>query len=77
MLFRVNFEDHGQDFLSWVIDTQKQEVIECEPFPGFWVGKKTTQKAFQVGGEVSYINEDTEQTMKIKYPIESVDIIVQ
>ena len=78
MLFRITFEDHGQDFLTWVIDTEKEEVVECEPFQAtVWIGKKTRQKAFEVGGEVQFIDDDTGETFAISYPIESIDTLFE
>lgn len=78
MLFKIEFEDHGQDFLTWTIDTEKQEVIDCQPFQqSVWEGKKTLQRAFEVGGYVLFIDVDTGETLAINYPIAAIDIIVQ
>jgi len=79
MLFKIGFEDHGQDFLQWTIDTEKERVVDCQPFQqDIWVGKKCTQKAFEVGGFVIVGTPYTKDgVMTIKHPISSIDAIVQ
>lgn len=76
MKFRIEFKDYGQDFLYWTIDTEKEEVVDCQPFQAsIWVGHKTKQKAFEVGGEVTFLDKDTGETLAINYPIEAINII--
>lgn len=77
MLLKIHFEDHGQDFLYWVIDTEKERVVECEPFQAaIWVGQVVTQKEFKAGGRVTFIDskgDGFEVHCEIQYPIERVE----
>jgi hypothetical protein len=81
MQFKITFEDHGQDFLTWTIDTELEQVVACEPFQAsLWVGRKCTQRAFEVGGHVWLYNTTREAypdapDVKIKYPIAQIEII--
>lgn len=65
----LNFEDHGQDFLTWHVD-QKGNIIKCEPFQfSIWSQWTLTTKEFKAGGKVTIQKAD--ETLTIKYPIES------
>lgn len=78
MLVKIEFEDHGQDFLTWIIDTEKQKVIDCWPFQAaIWVGSEVTQTDFEKGGLVNFTKDFTEETITadIKYPISRVLMI--
>ncbi len=72
----ITFEDHGQDFLRWVI--QDGKVIECEPFQaGIWVGKEVisrrgSAKCRLMPGDKVYIRGDDGYPRSIKYPIECI-----
>lgn len=73
MLVKIEFEDYGQDFLSWVIDTEKERVVECEPFQVLrWVGQVVTQKEFKAGGRVTFIDSHGD-SLTIQYPIKQVE----
>lgn len=75
MLIKIEFEDYWQDFLTWVIDTEKESIVECEPFQAdIWVGKVVTQKDFEVGGKVTFIDTNGD-SLQIQYPIESIEIL--
>lgn len=77
MLFKIEFEDHGQDFLFWTIDTQKEKVVDCGPFQyTVWVGLCCKQKAFEVGGKVAFIDDDG-NLMEMLYPIRHIEIITE
>jgi hypothetical protein len=76
MLIKVTFEDHGQDFLTWIIDTELGEVVNCEPFQAsIFVGSKIDQRVFDVGGFVTFVSPHVEEPLTIRYPIESVELI--
>jgi hypothetical protein len=32
MIKRIEFEDHGQDFLWWDVDCDSYQVVDCGPF---------------------------------------------
>lgn len=72
--FRIEFEDHGQDFLFWDVD-QKGVVIGCEPFQAsIWGGKQITNfTSIQVGShpQIKIDGVDT----PIKYEIISMSLL--
>jgi hypothetical protein len=75
MLVTVTFQDHGQDFLEWDIDLQKEEIVGCRPYQSrIWCGLACRQKVFEVGKQVSFERADNHETRWINYPIEEIKI---
>jgi hypothetical protein len=67
----IEFEDFGQDFLTWFID-ERGYVLDSQPFQRWiWAGRFTIPETAKVGeklaiwtGEESYVN----------YPIKSIEV---
>ena len=78
---RLEFEDHGQDFLTWDLDA-KGKVIGCEPFQAsVWLGLNVMcfQK-LKAGNTVFYEHRDTAGKCygsSINYPLKKVTFIEQ
>lgn len=52
--YKIDFEDHGQDFLSWWID-KRGEVIHCEPFQSsVWNGTMVMTNSIKVGKQIVF-----------------------
>jgi hypothetical protein len=65
----VHFEDHGQDFLEWDVDTQNK-VVACRPYQSsVWVGKRLVA-APKKGGKCAYMHDGELHT--IKYTVTKV-----
>ncbi|MEM8550198.1 MAG: hypothetical protein AAGF10_05350, partial [Verrucomicrobiota bacterium] len=45
MKIKITFEDHGQDFLWWVIDTKTGKIIDCGPFQAWVWCEQTVDQA--------------------------------
>lgn len=58
---RIHFEDHGQDFLWWELETQDKlmyEVVGCGPFQGWvWVGHLVPISTVKEGTQPMVINK--------------------
>lgn len=67
----IEFTDHGQDFLWWVVD-EGGKVIECGPYQAdIWCRLKVTNLAtLKVGGVVEHSWDG--RTGNIKYPVLSI-----
>lgn len=76
MLVTVTFQDHGQDFLEWDIDTEKEQIVGCRPFQAsIWCGNTCKQKAFEVGGQVCYEARALDGQLRwVNYRIEAIKI---
>ncbi len=75
---KVTFQDHGQDFLWWVLEDQK--VVDCGPFQAsFWVGRVVTTPqseiavGTQLGLELTIMGKP--QNRLLNYPIEAVEVL--
>lgn len=64
----ITFEDHGQDFLEWDLDTNGK-VIECRPFQAsLWCGRLVVNNAeLRKRSKVILDNGNN-----IRYPLENV-----
>lgn len=76
---QLEFEDHGQDFLRWDLDS-KGKVIGCAPFQAFvWVGLVVLQfKKLKAGDVVFYERRGQDGCVtgsNIRYPLESVTFL--
>jgi hypothetical protein len=63
----IEFEDCGQDFLTWEIDGDGL-VVKCEPFQGFvWEGCRVINHTrVKAGGNVWIFTKD-KQTLRMNY----------
>lgn len=70
-MIRVHFEDQGQDFLRW--DIEKGEVVDCQPFQGwFWTGTKINTDEFGPGDFLDITLPNGDRTM-LRYPVEKIE----
>lgn len=60
----IKFEDHGQDFLEWIV--RNGVIIDCQPFQyKVWVGKKV-----RIEGNIILVKEN--DYMPVNYPVISI-----
>ncbi|MAX81725.1 MAG: hypothetical protein CL843_16305 [Crocinitomicaceae bacterium] len=75
---RIEFEDQGQDFLTWLVEYEDgdvwSKVVECEPFQqSIWEGTMVFDvNNIQVGDRVSIQSKDGDH-YTIKYLIENIE----
>ena len=71
-LVKITFEDHGQDFLEWVVNTDNGMVLSCAPFQqAAWVGKLVDRgQTFCAGGKIKL-----KDGKEVSYPIAAVEYI--
>lgn len=71
-LVKITFEDHGQDFLEWIINTDNGMILSCAPFQqAVWVGKLVDRgQTFSTGGKVKL-----KDGKEVSYPIAAVEYI--
>lgn len=71
---QIVFQDHGQDFLHWLID-REGNVVDCGPFQyTAWVGGQVLNfTELRVGGQVEYQSRFVERSIMIKYPIKRLN----
>lgn len=75
MYTKITFEDHGQDFLEWMID-DKGKVVDCQPFQAsIWTKcyVMNTHK-LRVGGPV-VIFAITGDLLTMNYPVEKLETL--
>jgi hypothetical protein len=74
-IFRIHFEDHGQDFLTWDVDIITGKVVDCQPFQAEIWCKCTVVNVddLQVGGKVDFETRDEMLTMK--YEISDIEAL--
>lgn len=72
-MITIRFEDHGQDFLEWDIDS-KGIVVDSRPFQAFvWCGGKVTNHArLQIGGKAKFKPKSWNELLTIRYPLIAV-----
>lgn len=69
---KLEFEDHGQDFLYFIV--QGGAVVEAGPFQSrIWVGKKVLDREFTVGQRIEMVLGD--KIRNLNYPIKSVAVL--
>ena len=73
----IHFEDHGQDFLTWEVNSEGV-VVDCQPFQAFaWCGRKVSNlHELAVGTQVK-LDGIKPGDYVLKYPIESITRPVQ
>ncbi|CAM3350632.1 hypothetical protein [Paracidovorax anthurii] len=71
---RIHFEDCGQDFLHWELDS-KGKVIGCEPFQAsVWCGKEVVQPGRLAVGDLVHFYESQGKTFRhIRYRVAKVE----
>ncbi|MEQ8685476.1 MAG: hypothetical protein RIE86_09290 [Imperialibacter sp.] len=69
---RYHFEDEGQDFTYWDIDSEGT-VVDCGPFQAtIWVGKRV-ELPIHIGQRPLIEDEDTGGWREMNYRIESIE----
>lgn len=75
----LEFEDHGQDFLTWRVEPTTGFVFDCGPFQGsFWCGNLLACHVINVrhGDVLSLVKTDRLHTdhavYAVKYPIAQI-----
>ncbi|HAZ00683.1 MAG: hypothetical protein A2W90_14495 [Bacteroidetes bacterium GWF2_42_66] len=69
---KIYFEDHGQDFLWWIID-ENGTVIDCGPFQAsVWVDCKVLNNEIEIG-EFVVFETKVGDIMELKYSIEKIE----
>jgi len=67
---QIEFEDCGQDFLHWYLDSNGV-VVACKAFQGsFWNGCKVTEIKMGEKSVISFIRKG--RTLHLKYPIKNI-----
>lgn len=70
--YKIEFEDHQQDFLEFFID-EEGWVVDCKPYQDFiWVGKFTIPECAKVGEKLAIWNDGEAY---IQYPIKNVEVL--
>lgn len=69
----LEFEDHGQDFLTWTLD-ENDMVCECKPFQGsIWCGSEVLNAdELQQGLETMVEIKKGNDYFTVKYPVASI-----
>ncbi len=77
-IFRLHFEDQGQDFLTWDVDVETTKVVGCAPFQAsIWCGNTVVNIDDVVLGltdKVEFETFDFEQ-LTLKYPVVEVEAL--
>lgn len=76
MVTIIHFEDHGQDFLDWIVD-DKGTVIDVNPFQlSIWGGNQVLGiDTLQTGDQVHYISKHDGKAKYIRYPVERIETV--
>ncbi|QRE00437.1 hypothetical protein [Burkholderia phage BCSR52] len=68
----IQFEDRGQDFLSWTLD-ENGVVIECKPFQAWlWKGRQVVDHASLSSGDVVHFLDNDGHMRPLKYRVASI-----
>lgn len=74
-VFRIDFEDNGQDFLTWYV--QNRVIIDCGPYQRrVWCGHRIA-KLPAVGEQVRYLSRQVGKFVDIKYPVVAVEQLTE
>jgi hypothetical protein len=69
----LEFQDHGQDFLRWLVDAETGNVEDCAPFQlHVWGQYRILNPDLQPGDFVTIQHKIDESIMTIKYPVTEV-----
>ena len=76
-IFRIHFEDHGQDFLTWDVNIETGKVVDCAPFQSsIWCGGTVDNvDNLETGGQVEYTVKYGHESLLINYPIEDIEAL--
>lgn len=71
---RIQFEDHGQDFLTWQLDNNGV-VVDCQPFQAsIWCGVKVeVPRSLKVGDIVAFRRDGEPHIKTIRYLIAAIE----
>lgn len=70
---KITFEDHGQDFLWFIIDGKT--VLDCGPYQALvWKGKRIINPSLKVGEKI-ILDRGDDDWMTVSYPIEKIEIL--
>jgi hypothetical protein len=68
----ITFEDHGQDFLMWIID-ENSKIIDCKPSQfSIWGGFTVMNDKLRVGDLVRI--KKGKERLTIKYPVANIQL---
>jgi len=68
MNYHIEFEDHGQDFLTWIIE--RGRVVDSLPFQqDIWVGSKVLSSLPLLKGQCITIRTKYGDKTSIRYPL--------
>lgn len=72
----IEFEDHGQDFLSWTVDLNTWQVVDSKPLMSkIWNGTQVVFPKHIIPGDyVEFISNHDGEKRTCKYPVEKVEI---
>lgn len=74
---RIYFEDKGQDFLWWDIDTDPKhaypKVVDCGPFQGWLWTKYYVLSAIRKGSRPTICKGPDEDSLKLNYKIVKIE----
>lgn len=80
-IFRIHFEDHGQDFLTWDVDVRTCRVVDAAPFQKEIWQRCTVLNLYELAeGEDKTVLFESEINLpgfidEIKYPVEQVEAL--
>jgi hypothetical protein len=67
----VEFQDQGQDFITWDIEESTGEVFKVHPFQEWlWCGVIVNLEELVVGETLTYTRDEARRS--IRYPIKSI-----
>lgn len=70
-VFKIEFEDHGQDFTHWYV--QNRIVIDCTPFQWrIWCGNRIAKMPL-AGQLVRFLSRHEGKYLDLKYPVVAVE----
>lgn len=80
-IFRIHFEDHGQDFLTWDVDVRNCKVVDAQPYQKDIWTRCTVLNIYELAdGDENMVVFESELHLpgtidKIKYPVTLVEAL--
>lgn len=69
----IEFEDHGQDFITWRVEPTTGFVFDCGPFQAdFWCGNRIQGDANELRHADLVFMADREPVSIVKYPVAQI-----
>ncbi len=74
----VHFEDHGQDFLHWVINTDRSSadygrIVYAGPFQSsVWKGCLVNLNTVKTGEKLQFISRFDDEILELNYRVERI-----